>query len=222
MEYTLVRRRGQKTIRIHFNDRGELLVSCPYFVSIKKVEDFLNEKKDWISKHEKDFISHTYQQGDILPLFGKNLHLNVIEYRNNKVETTDSTITVYSKKTESDYIKRLLKKYYTEQLYEKCAPRLEFWAKQLLVRTPNLQINNSKSRWGVCYPTKNLVKISLISATLEPDLLDMIVLHETCHLLQCNHQEAFYNLMESQMPDYRQKNTRFKQFAKAGIHHNLF
>lgn len=222
MEYKLTRRRGQKTIRLHFNDNGELLVSCPYFVSIKQVESFIASKQDWISANQKQFVKHSYQTGDVLPFFGKTLKLTIIEAKKASVETTDTSIIVSSKYSDSEHIKRILKKYYAECLKSFCLPRVDYWAKKTAVKTPTLQITNSKSRWGVCYPTKNLVKISLISATLEPDLLDMIVLHEVCHLTYCNHQAEFYNLMAKAMPDYKEKNTRFKQYAKTGVHHNLF
>lgn len=222
MEYKLTRRRGQKSIRMHFNDKGELLVSCPYLVSVKQVEAFIESKKDWISANKKQFVSHTYQDGDILPYFGQNLRLKVVECRKTHVDVVENNIFVFAKKTNPDHIKRILKKFYAEKLYSFCEPRLTFWAEKLLVRTPNLQITNSKSRWGVCYPTQNTVKMSLISATLEPDLLDMIVLHESCHLVYCNHQREFYALMEKNMPDFKEKNTRFKRFAKTGVHRNLF
>lgn len=37
------------------------------------------------------------------------------------------------------------------------------------------------------------------------DVLAYIVVHEMCHLIHFNHSRDFWNLLESIMPDYRDK-----------------
>lgn len=63
-------------------------------------------------------------------------------------------------------------------------------------------IRNQKSRWGSCSSKGNLnfnYKLLFI-----PDhLVDYIIVHEICHLLEMNHSPSFWALVEQVVPDYK-------------------
>lgn len=222
MEYTLVRKRGQKNLRMHFNDRGELIVSCPYFTSGTQIGNFIKEKQDWIIQQKSKYINHTFTDGDFLPLWGESFELKTIEDRHNSCSEDGHFLVVKTKQNECEKNRKIVRIYYTDKLLDFAQKRAEFWADRIGKPMPQIRIVNSKSRWGVCYPQSNLIKFSLITATLPPDLIDMIVLHEVCHLIYCNHQTEFWNLMQSLMPDLKERKTRFAEISKTGIHRNLF
>lgn len=47
-EYILKRKRGMKTLRIRIEKNGSVLVTGPYLLSKKRIEECLQEKSDWI------------------------------------------------------------------------------------------------------------------------------------------------------------------------------
>ena len=56
---------------------------------------------------------------------------------------------------------------------------------------------------------------------LEPRLQEAVVLHEVCHMLEMNHSKAFYQLCESQMSDYRQRDAEIRKLG-SGIFRRVF
>ena len=56
---------------------------------------------------------------------------------------------------------------------------------------------------GSCSSKKNItINLNLV---LKPKkCTQYVVLHEMCHLIYMNHSKKFWDLVESQMPDYKQ------------------
>lgn len=222
MDYTIVRRRGQKNIRMHFNDAGKLMVSAPYFVSEHDIDAFVISNSDWIEKQRSKQIEHSFSTGDCLYLFGSKYDLVVNQSPENSVGIAGTLMIVYVRKAESAYVSQILKKYFTKYLYEFVFPKVQHWTETLGLNMPSVKICNAKTRWGVCFKSHNLIKISLMTVTLDERLIDMIVLHEVCHLVYLNHQKEFWNLMREYMPDVEERKKALRAESRKGYHRNLF
>lgn len=62
-------------------------------------------------------------------------------------------------------------------------------------------IREQKSRWGSCSSKHNLnFNWKLIMAP--PQVLEYVVIHELCHLVEFNHSPRFWELVKRQMPEY--------------------
>jgi len=89
----------------------------------------------------------------------------------------------------------------------------EFALKVILVKVKNyaslmnvqygrITIRNQKTRWGSCSSKGNLNFNCLLM--LAPDeVVDYVVIHELCHLIEMNHSKAFWKQVEQMMPDYK-------------------
>lgn len=95
--------------------------------------------------------------------------------------------------SESDYLAAFMP--VMERMYPLIAPQEQ--------GLPALKIRLMKSRWGVCYPTKN--QITLNKQLIEKPMaaLEYVVLHELVHLLHPNHQAEFHATIAYLMPDYK-------------------
>lgn len=83
---------------------------------------------------------------------------------------------------------------------EKCRK----YAPLLGVTYGRITIRNQRSRWGSCSSKGNLNFNCLLMLCPEP-VIDYVVIHELCHRKEMNHSKAFYGLVESAMPDYKEK-----------------
>lgn len=94
------------------------------------------------------------------------------------------------------------------------------YAAKLGVRINRITIKLQKTRWGSCSSLSNL-NFNLLIMLLEPRLQEAVVLHEVCHMLEMNHSKAFYQLCESQMSDYRQRDAEIRKLG-SGIFRRVF
>ena len=65
-----------------------------------------------------------------------------------------------------------------------------------------IQVRDQRTRWGSCSTTGTLsFNWRLVLAPF--DVLDYVVVHELCHLVEANHSRRFWKLVERRRPDWR-------------------
>ena len=79
--------------------------------------------------------------------------------------------------------------------------RVAYYAPLLGVQPGKITIRTQKTRWGSCSAKGNLNFNCLLMLT-PPEVIDSVVVHELCHLLEMNHSNKFYNHVRSVFPDY--------------------
>lgn len=64
-----------------------------------------------------------------------------------------------------------------------------------------ITLRDTKSRWGSCSTTGNLM-YSWRLAMAPPEVLDYVAAHEVAHLVEFNHSRFFWRLVDDLCPDY--------------------
>lgn len=85
-----------------------------------------------------------------------------------------------------------------------------------------ITVRNQKTRWGSCSQTGTLsFNYRLMMAP--PEIIDYVIVHELCHLTHLNHSKAFWSLVESILPDYKERKLWLKEHgASLTEEHYLF
>lgn len=89
--------------------------------------------------------------------------------------------------------------------------RVAYYAKIMNVTYGRITIREQKTRWGSCSSSGNLNfnwKLILMSG----EVMDYVVVHELAHRKEMNHSEAFWKIVESVLPDYRERRKQLKNF----------
>ncbi len=76
-------------------------------------------------------------------------------------------------------------------------------AAALGVSFSRLTIRDQRSRWGSC-SSKGALSFNWRLVLTPHDVLDYVVVHEVCHLVEHNHGAAFWRLVERRRPRYRE------------------
>ena len=79
--------------------------------------------------------------------------------------------------------------------------RVRHYAAILGVRVRRITIRNQRTRWGSCSAQGNLNFNCLLMLT-PPEVIDSVVVHELCHLIEMNHSERFYRQVIRVFPEY--------------------
>ena len=80
--------------------------------------------------------------------------------------------------------------------------RVAYYAEKMNVTYGRITIRNQKTRWGSCTSQGNL-NFNCLLMKAPKEVLDYVVVHELCHRKEMNHSKAFWDYVESVMPDYK-------------------
>ena len=83
-------------------------------------------------------------------------------------------------------------------------PKIAFWSQRMGVTPTGLKITTARKRWGSC-SGKNSLCFSCFLMDRPEAAIDLVVVHELCHIRVKNHGPAFYALLERYLPDWRER-----------------
>lgn len=83
--------------------------------------------------------------------------------------------------------------------------------KNLGVALPKLEIRKMKSRWGSCFVNRNKIVLNLFLIKTDTGCIDYVVLHELTHFLYPNHGKEFKNFIETNLPDFKERDDRLNR-----------
>jgi len=82
--------------------------------------------------------------------------------------------------------------------------RVAHFAAVMGVTPTAVKINAAKKRFGSC-SSKGSLNFSCRVMAYPPEAIDYVVVHELAHLIHMNHSAAFYAVVASVLPDYKQR-----------------
>ena len=98
--------------------------------------------------------------------------------------------------------------------------RVAHYARLMGARYGKVTLRCQKTRWGSCSAKKNL-NFNILLMLPPPEVIDSVVVHELCHLLEMNHSARFYERVYAVYPAYDRWNRWLKEngnliMARAG------
>lgn len=97
-----------------------------------------------------------------------------------------------------------------ERARELVHARLIHWNQFYDLPYKRVAIRNQRSRWGSCSTKQNL-NFNYRIVFLPETLVDYIIVHELCHLVEFNHSAAFWGHVEKALPDYAERKMQLYQ-----------
>ena len=83
-------------------------------------------------------------------------------------------------------------------------PKIAYWSEKMGVTPTGFRVTTAKTRYGSC-SAKNSLCFSCFLMNSPEDAIELVVVHELCHIRVKNHGPAFYSLLEHYLPDYRER-----------------
>ncbi|MBQ8653603.1 MAG: DUF45 domain-containing protein [Clostridia bacterium] len=85
---------------------------------------------------------------------------------------------------------------------------LPVWQERMGVEASALRYRRMVSKWGSCNCRTGVITLNMRLAGQEDALVEYVLVHELCHLLQPNHSPAFYEVLSAMMPDWPARRRR--------------
>ncbi len=222
--YSIRKSKRAKYVTITVGIDGVKVVA-PLGVGDHKIIPVVENKREWIFnkvegfklRHEQISAERELVSGLKLPFQGKDFTLRLSEYnsRYTRVTFENEQFLVYINKNlpldkRQGEIHKALERWYVVQAKELFHSRLAFYKDRLALDYNEVKLKDQKTRWGSCSRKGNInLNWRLVMA---PTLIvDYVVVHELCHLKIMNHSKDFWQLVESFIPDYKERKKWLKQ-----------
>jgi len=201
-----------------------VVVSTPLNADDKIIIEAVKQRSRWIYKQLREFREQSrfitprqYKSGESHFYLGKQYQLKILnnDTKPKGVKLLRGRLEVNTLDTELKSIKSHLNEWYRCRAKLIFEVRLQRILEQALwVETqPDIRLVKMRTQWGNCSPSGVL--------TLNPHLvkapticIDYVILHELCHLVEHNHSERFYQLLNQVMPDWAIVKERLDNMAE--------
>lgn len=221
----LLTRKTVKNLNMRVKPNGEIHVSANPLVEVKYIDTFvlsheatLIKALDKYEKMRSDSVQPLqYVSGEKIRFLGEELHLLVETSRIEEVEKIGQFLFLRVKDT-TDFARkeRVIKKWFsrmqTEIFLEICKEIYPLF-KSYGVKYPLVKIRNMKTRWGSCQPQKGIITLNGNMIGAKREAIEYVVLHEFAHFIHPNHSRDFYGLVESLMPDWKERKEMLRELG---------
>ena len=82
--------------------------------------------------------------------------------------------------------------------------KVAYWSKKTGLTPTGVKITSAQKRYGSC-SAKNGLCFSCYLMRCPEEAIDLVVVHELCHIREKNHGSAFYALLERYLPDHKER-----------------
>ena len=179
---------------------GEIKLTAPLHVSLRKLQRFVDENNAWLlTERAKVDARPPVQDGSMLSFVGQTYRVCFSDTPPRGVKVVDREIHVGGPADQAPArLMRWLKAQAKEQLGEDAA----YYADLLGVSYKRISIGDMKSRWGSCSSSGTL-RFNWRLVLAEPSVRRYVAAHEVAHILEMNHSDRFWHHVELCVPNYK-------------------
>lgn len=205
----------RKTLSLSVMKDGNVVVKAPIGMRNETINHFVEEKQAWIrdklflinkTKVKFDDVVH-YQR---FLLYGNKYSLILDNVK--KIETNDKFQIIIPQKIDREKILKTLKNWYKKIAKQILEDRLKFIESRIKLKSSLLRISDSKGRWGSCN-SKGVITFNFRVIMLPPAIIDYVIIHELCHLVEMNHSKNFWKLVETFLPKAPELKMAIKEYG---------
>ena len=205
-------RSRRKTSLLHIVG-NELQIKVPNRVRGRNIVQILKTKERWIRNKAIKLQNQTitkereYINGESFPLFGRYLKLKILGGGKVGTQLIDDYLITTVRSQEigelrKSRIKTYIEKWYVKEAYKRLEEKVIRYAEIIRVSPREIKVRNYKTRLGSCDKKGRLTfNFHLIKAP--HPIVDYVVIHELCHMIQPNHSKFFWNEVVKFDPSFK-------------------
>jgi hypothetical protein len=219
----------RKTLGITVHPDASVEVRAPAGTNPATVADVVHRRAAWILRQQRTFTHYPpaqsprcYVSGESHRYLGRQYRLKVQELQADepsieRVKLSSGFLLVWTANPyDTGQVRALVEGWYRRQAERVFGERLDSLLprfQHLAVQRPKLNIRHMRARWGSC-GANGTVTLNLKLVQVSKPLIDYVIVHELCHLVEHNHSKRYYALLDRMLPDWR---TRRQQLNDAEV-----
>ena len=201
-------RRRKKTSSIIISN-GIVKIVVPDQISDFTIKELINKRISWIRKKLQDesnikpVIAKEYVDGESFTYLGNNYQLKSLVGSVSFVNVSSDYINVSLPKKSKENIKSLLEYWYKEKAIEILTEKTNRYAKIIGVSPTAISVGDYKSKWGSC-SIEGKISYNWKIIIAPSRVLEYIVIHELCHMLEHNHSKEYWRHVNTYCNDFKE------------------
>ena len=211
------------TIAVRVNSRAKRLllriksdqtitITIPHKRHLRLAEQLLNDSVDSLRERQQPPITLQPNQmvGNQLLVFQSRAGASIRTYNRGDTITVRYPLELsWEDQAVQQAAKNAAAKALREQAKTYLPTRLRVLADEWGITCSGVSINSATTRWGSC-TNDGRIHLSLWLMQLPKELVDYVLCHELCHILQHNHSSGFWQEVSTRMPDYKERRKQLK------------
>ena len=222
---TVMRSKRKKSIGFSIKHNA-ITLRVPFASTAETIQQAVSSKQQWLTTKIKELQQHPppqprpYEHGDSLPYLGETFTLAL----HDSTEKIPQAVHVDRQQLHLQLPPQLLQQrrqrqmaihhWYQQQASDYLRQRTHHYANIIAVKPQKLRIKNYRSRWGSC-SSQAVISYDWRLVMMPVAVIDYVVIHELCHLIELNHSPRFWQLVQRYCPAYKQQ----QQWLRANEHH---
>lgn len=207
IDYRLVRaRRRSIGMEVHFEG---LTVRAPKWVSLREIEAALVERAAWILRslaewraRRRDVMPREWKTGASIVFRGEALALDVSAARRAEIAADLFHVTVRHPHAHDErQVAECVGEWLRDQAWTLVAARVAHYLRRVSARSPSVRLSNARSEWGSCNANGE-IRLNWRLVQLPPLLAEYVVAHEVAHIVELNHSQRFWAVVEALLPGH--------------------
>lgn len=209
----VIRKTNLKNMYIRvFPPDGTVTVNSSFEFKEEEIKLFVLNKLPEITKVRNKMLSQLrqskreYVSGESFYLWGKPYPLRVVYDGNTAKVKKIAGKLILTVPEGADVLKRdkTVTEWYRKEMKRILEMQIASCEKKTGICASEYKIRNMKTRWGTCNIAERRITLNLQLVKKPPQCLEYVLIHELVHLMERNHTNRFYALVEEFCPAWKE------------------
>lgn len=210
-----IERSKRKTLSLTVLKNGSVIVKAPISMRDEIINRFVEDKQNWIREKLASIKETQNKFEDIISLkkfliYGNKYSLVRSDVK--QIQTGNNFEILAPSKLDGEKLAKSISAWYKKIAKKALAERLDFIEKRINLKSTSFKIGDSRGRWGSCNSYGNII-INYRVVMLPPQIIDYVLVHELCHLVELNHSRKFWETVEKFLPNFELQRKAIKEYG---------
>ncbi|WP_439514852.1 M48 family metallopeptidase [Oceanibaculum nanhaiense] len=224
--FLIERTSRRKTVAISVGFDG-VRVLAPSDLDDDRVLGIVRKKGAWLLRKQAAYrelggepVAKEFVSGETFLYLGRQYRLKLIPDETavvTRVTARGSALVAPVLPNSDAYVQRAtvrsgLRHWYRAHALQHFPVRARIIAETLGISTPIVKVVDQSKRWGSC-DARGRIRLNWRLVMAPMPLVDYVIAHEACHVLEHNHSRRFWRSLETIMPDYEDRLRRLDRMG---------
>ena len=190
-----------KTISLQIKN-GVPIIDCPIYITDSYLRPIIKKKQLWIKKKisaEKEREKILVKNKSIFPFLGRKITLFTLLSEENRVLLKNNSLFIYC--TDFNLVKKNLVEWLKLEAKKYLVSRVQFVSSKIKISFKSLNLKSYRAMWGSCN-SKSEIYLNWKLVMLPKKVIDYVIVHELCHIIEPNHSKSFWSLVKKYDNEY--------------------